>query len=68
MAEVEIDGRIHVIKKRPWERTRVRKGKNAYVRELETLLPKLIATTEASELDAHINAMTKAKQPALVKR
>jgi len=37
------------------------------VRELATVLPKLIAATEAGELDAHINALTKAKQPTVTK-
>lgn len=109
MAEAEIDGRIHVVKKRRWERTQdgqkhlvevnkrlkqwwkrqqhgkllltvrygakaieFEKGKDAVVladvRELVTVLPKLIAATEAGELDAHINAVTKAKQPTVVKR
>ena len=31
-------------------------------------LPKLIAATEAGELDGHINAVTKAKQPTVMKR
>ena len=110
MAEAEIDGRIHVVKKRRWERTQdgqkhlvevnkrlkqwwgkpqqdgkllltvrygakaieFEKGKDAVVladvRELATVLPKLIATTEAGELDGHINAVTKAKQPVVMKR
>lgn len=40
----------------------------ADVRELAAVLPKLIAATEAGELDGHINAVTKAKQPVLMKR
>ncbi len=109
MAEAEIDGRIHVVKKRRWERGQdgqkrlvevnkrlkqwwkrqqdgkllltvrygakaieFEKGKDAVVladvRELATVLPKLIAATEAGELDAHINAVTKAKQPTVMKR
>ena len=109
MAEAEIDGRIHVVKKRRWERTQdgqkhlvevnkrlkqwwkrqqdgkllltvrygakaieFEKGKDAVVvadvRELATVLPKLIAATEAGELDGHINALTKAKQPTVMKR
>ncbi len=109
MAEAEIDGRIHVVKKRRWERGQdgqkrlvevnkrlkqwwkrqqdgkllltvrygakaieFEKGKDAVVladvRELATVLPKLIAATEAGELDAHINAATKAKQPMVMKR
>ncbi len=43
------------------------KGKDAVlladVRELATVLPKLIAATEAGELDTHINAVMKVKQP-----
>jgi hypothetical protein len=94
MAEAEIDGRIHVVKKRRWERTgdgqkhlvevnkrlkqwwkrqqdgkllltvrhgakaiEFEKGKDAvvlaYVHELATVPPKLIAATDAGELDAH---------------
>ncbi len=109
MAEAEIDGRIHVVKKRRWERTQdgqkhlvevdkrlkqwwkpqqdgkllltvrygakaieFEKGKDAVVladvRELVTVLPKLIAATEAGELDGHINAVTKAKLPTVMKR
>ena len=34
----------------------------ADVKELATVLPKLIAATEAGELDTHINAVTKAKR------
>ena len=109
MAEAEIDRRIHVVKKRRWERTgdgqkhlvevnkrlkqwwkpqqdgkllltvrygakaiEFEKGKDAVVladvRELATVLPKLIAATEAGELDGHINAVTKAKQPTVMKR
>jgi hypothetical protein len=30
--------------------------------------PKLIAATEAGELDGHINAVTKAKQPVVMRR
>ncbi len=108
MGEAEIDGRIHVVKKRRWRRTEdgqkhlievdrrlkqwwklqadgkllltVRhgakaiefdKGKDAvvlaYVHELATVLPKLIAATDAGELDAHINAATKSKQPTVMK-
>ena len=48
------------------------KGKDAVlledVRELATVLPKLIAATEAGELDAHINAVMKLKQPVVAKR
>ena len=48
------------------------KGKDAVlladVKELATVLPKLIAATEAGELDTHINAVTKAKQPVVAKR
>ena len=109
MAEAEIDGRIHVVKKRRWEHTQdgqkhlmevdkrlkqwwkpqadgkvllsvrygakaieFEKGKDAVlladVRELATVLPKLIAATEAGELDAHINAVMKVKQPVVAKR
>jgi hypothetical protein len=109
MAEAEIDGRVHVVKKRRWERTQdgqkhlievdkrlkqwwkpqgdgkvllsvrygakpieFEKGKDAVlladVKELAAVLPKLIAATEAGELDTHINAVTKAKQPVVVKR
>ena len=109
MVEAEIDGRIHVVKKRRWERTQdgqkhlvevdkrlkqwwkpqadgkllltvrygakaieFEKGKDAVVladvRELATVLPKLIAATEAGELDGHINAVTKARQPVVMKR
>lgn len=109
MAEAEIDGRIHVVKKRRWERTQdgqkhlvevdkrlkqwwkpqadgkllltvrygakaieFEKGKDAVLladlKELATVLPKLIAATEAGELDGHINAVTKAKQPTVMKR
>ena len=109
MAEAEIDGRIHVVKKRRWEHTQdgqkhlmevdkrlkqwwkpqadgkvllsvrygakaieFEKGKDAVlltdVRELATVLPKLIAATEAGELDMHINAVTKMKQPVVTKR
>ena len=109
MAEAEIDGRIHEVKKRRWERTgdgqrhlvevnkrlkqwwkpqqdgkllltvrygakaiEFEKGKDAVVladvRELATVLPKLIAATEAGELDGHINAVTKSKQPTVMKR
>ncbi len=109
MAHAEIDGRIHVVKKRRWERTQdgqkhlvevdkrlkqwwkpqadgkllltvrygakaieFEKGKDAVVLadvgELATVLPKLIAATEAGELDGHINAVTKAKQPVVMKR
>ena len=109
MAQAEIDGRIHVVKKRRWERTQdgqkhlievdkrlkqwwkpqadgklllivrygakaieFEKGKDAVViadvQELATVLPKLIAATEAGELDGHINAVTKAKQPVVMKR
>ncbi len=109
MAQAEIDGRIHVVKKRRWERTQdglkhlievdkrlkqwwkpqadgkllltvrygakaieFEKGKDAVlladVRDLATVLPKLIAATEAGELDGHINAVTKAKQPVVMKR
>ena len=109
IAEAEIDGRIHVVKKRRWERTQdgqkhlvevdkrlkqwwkpqadgkllltvrygakaieFEKGKDAVViadvRELATVLPKLIAATEAGELDGHINAVTKAKQPTVMRR
>ena len=32
------------------------------------VLPKLIAATEAGELDAHINAVMKVKQPVVAKR
>ena len=38
------------------------------VKALAAVLPKLIAATEAGELDAHINAVTKAKQPVVAKR
>ena len=109
MAEAEIAGRMHVVKKRRWERTQdgqkhlvevdkrlkqwwrpqedgkllltvrygakaieFEKGKDAVllvdVHELVVVLPKLIAATEAGELDGHIAAMTKAKQPVVVKR
>jgi hypothetical protein len=109
MAEAEIDGRVHVVKKRRWERTQdgqkhlievdkrlkqwwksqgdgkvllsvrygaktieFEKGKDAVVladiKELAAVLPKLIAATEAGELDGHINAVTKAKQPVVAKR
>lgn len=109
MVEAEIDGRIHVVKKRSWERTQdgqknlvevdkqlkqwwnrqqdgkllltarygakaiaFEKGKDAVVlanaRELATVLPKLIEATEAGELDGHINAVTKAKRPTVIKR
>ena len=48
------------------------KGKDAVlltdVRELATVLPKLIAATEAGELDTHINAVMKVKQPTVMKR
>jgi len=39
----------------------------ADVRELTTVLPKPIVATEAGELDAQINAITKAK-PIVAKR
>ena len=109
MAEAQIDGRVHVVKKRRWERTQdgqkhlievdkrlkqwwkpqadgkvllsvrygakaieFEKGKDAVlladVSELATVLPKLIAATEAGELDAHINAVMKVKQPVVAKR
>jgi hypothetical protein len=109
MAEAVIDGRVHVVKKRRWERTQggqkhlievdkrlkqcwkpqgdgrvllsvrygakpieFEKGKDAVVladiKQLAAVLPKLIAATEAGELDAHINAVTKAKQPVVTKR
>lgn len=109
MAQAEVDGRVHVVKKRRWERTQdgqkhlvevdkrlkqwwkpqadgrvlltvrygakaieFEKGKDAVlladVKELAAVLPKLIAATEAGELDAHINAVTKAKQPVVAKR
>ncbi len=109
MAQAEIDGRIHVVKKRRWERTadgqkhlvevdkrlkqwwrpqadgkllltvrygakaiEFEKGKDAVVladvRELATVLPKLIAATEAGELGGHIYMMTKPKQPVAMKR
>jgi hypothetical protein len=38
------------------------------VKELATVLPKLIAATEAGELDAHISAVMKVKQPVVAKR
>ena len=38
------------------------------VKELATVLPKLTAATEAGELDTRINAVTKAKQPVVMKR
>ena len=49
------------------------KGKDAVlladVRELATVLPKLIAATEAGELDTLINAVMKVKQqPFVAKR
>lgn len=48
------------------------KGKSAVlladVKELAVVLPKLIAATEAGELDGHINAVSKAKQPVVMKR
>jgi len=109
MAEAQIDGRTHVVKKRRWERTQdgqkhlievdkrlkqwwklqsdgklllsvrygakaieFEKGKDAVVlanvKELAAVLPKLIAATEAGELDGHINAVTKVKQPVVAKR
>ena len=40
----------------------------ADVRELVAVLPKLIAATGAGELDYHINAVTKAKQPFVMRR
>lgn len=47
------------------------KGKDAVVladvRELAMVLPKLIAATEAGELHRHISAVTKAKQPTMMK-
>ena len=48
------------------------KGKDAIVladvAELIDVLPKLISATEAGELDAQINAITKVKQPVVMKR
>jgi len=48
------------------------KGKDAVlladVRELATVLPKLIAATEVGELDGHISAVTKSKQPVVLRR
>jgi hypothetical protein len=48
------------------------KGKDAIVvadvAELTEVLPKLIAATEAGELDTQINAITKVKQPVVMKR
>ena len=32
------------------------------------MLPKLISTTEAGELDTHINTVMKVKQPVVAKR
>ena len=109
MAEAEVAGRVHVVKKRRWERTQdgqkhlievdkrlkqwwkpqadgkvlltvrygakaieFEKGKDAVlladVKELAAVLPKLIAATEAGELDTHINAVMKVKQPVVAKR
>ena len=48
------------------------KGKDAVllfdVKEFAAVLPQLIAATEAGELDGHINAVMKAKQPVVTKR
>lgn len=108
MAEAEVDGRVHVVKKRRWERGQngeknlvevnkrlkqwwrtgadgkllftvrygakaieFEKGKDAVVvgdvKGLVGMLPKLIAATEAGELDTQINAITKGK-PVVAKR
>lgn len=108
MAEAQIDGRTHIVKKRRWEHGQngekhlvevnkrlkqwwrlnadgkllftvrygakaieFEKGKDAIVvgdvKELIGVLPKLIAATEAGELDAQINAITKGK-PVVAKR
>ena len=109
MAEAEVAGRVHVVKKRRWERTQdgqkhlievdkrlkqwwkpqadgkvlltvrygakaieFEKGKDAVLladlKELAAVLPKLIAATEAGELDTHINGAIKDKLPRVVKR
>jgi hypothetical protein len=108
MAEAQLDGKVHVVKKRRWEygtdgnknlvevnkrlkqwwrlgadgkllfvvrygakAIEFEKGKDAIVvgdvADLIKVLPKLIAATEAGELDTQINAVTKAK-PVVTKR
>ena len=108
-ATAQLDGRIHVVKKRRWEYTddgkkhlievdkRLRqwwskqedgkvlftvrygskplefeKGKGAIVLksmdELITVLPKLIAATEAGEFDSHIVAAGKSKAGVVARR
>ena len=69
---VGADGRLLLTVRYGAKAIEFEKGKDAIVvadlAELVSVLPKLIAATEAGELDGHINAVTKAKQPVVAKR